>query len=152
GVVMVGGGALARPGEITLAHRGVLFLDELPEFQRPVLEALREPLESGVVTISRSGQRTRFPARFQLIAAMNPCPCGSSGDSGNPCRCPGNQVDRYRAKLSGPLLDRMDMVLHVPRQPHHECAAGVTPKAGTEASSVSQSEGIRERIARCREL
>jgi len=151
GVAMVGGGALARPGEITLAHRGVLFLDELPEFQRPVLEALREPLESGVVTISRSGQRTRFPARFQLIAAMNPCPCGSSGDSGNPCRCPGSQVDRYRAKISGPLLDRMDMVLPVPRQQHREYV-GATAKTGTEASSVSQSEGIRERIARCREL
>jgi len=151
GVAMVGGGALARPGEITLAHRGVLFLDELPEFQRPVLEALREPLESGVVTISRSGQRTRFPARFQLIAAMNPCPCGNSGESGNPCSCPGSQVDRYRAKISGPLLDRMDMVLSVPRQPHREYA-GVAMASRASASGVSQSGGVRERVARCREL
>lgn len=151
GVAMVGGGALARPGEITLAHRGVLFLDELPEFQRQVLEALREPLESGVVTISRSGQRTRFPARFQLIAAMNPCPCGNSADSGSACSCPGIQVDRYRAKISGPLLDRMDMVLHVPRQPHREYV-GATPETDADASGGSQSGGTRERIAGCREL
>jgi magnesium chelatase family protein len=104
---VIGGGADARPGEITLAHRGVLFLDELPEFDRRVLEALREPLESGRVAVSRAGQHAEYPAAFQLIAAMNPCPCGRAGGSG--CRCKPAQVERYRARLSGPLLDRLDI-------------------------------------------
>ena len=104
---IIGGGSDARPGEITLAHRGVLFLDELPEFDRRVLEALREPLESGRVAVSRAGQQAEYPAAFQLIAAMNPCPCGRAGGPG--CDCKPAQVERYRARLSGPLLDRLDI-------------------------------------------
>jgi magnesium chelatase family protein len=112
---LVGGGARARPGEISLAHHGVLFLDELPEFARPVLEALREPLESGVVAVSRAALQTQYPAAFQLIAAMNPCPCGRLGDVAGLCRCTPAEVQRYRARISGPLLDRLDMHVEVPR-------------------------------------
>lgn len=111
---IVGGGANPRPGEISLAHHGVLFLDELPEFDRRVLEALREPLETGVVSVSRARRRAEFPARFQLVAAMNPCPCGYHGDPSGRCHCTPEQVRRYRGKLSGPLLDRMDLVVEVP--------------------------------------
>jgi magnesium chelatase family protein len=117
---LVGGGANPRPGEISLAHHGVLFLDELPEFDRRVLEALREPLETGAVTVSRARQRAEFPARFQLVAAMNPCPCGHAGDKGGRCRCTPDQVARYRGRLSGPLLDRMDIVIEVPLLDHAE--------------------------------
>jgi magnesium chelatase family protein len=106
---IVGGGARARPGEITLAHQGVLFLDELPEFDRRVLEALREPLESGIVAVSRANLQAEYPARFQLVAAMNPCPCGHLGDSAAACRCSPKSVEQYRARLSGPLLDRLDL-------------------------------------------
>ena len=106
---IVGGGARARPGEITLAHQGVLFLDELPEFDRRVLEALREPLESGIVAVSRANLQAEYPARFQLVAAMNPCPCGHLGDSTVACRCSPKAVEQYRARLSGPLLDRLDL-------------------------------------------
>jgi magnesium chelatase family protein len=112
-VALVGGGSPPRPGEISLAHHGVLFLDELPEFPRAALEALREPLESGRVTISRAAQRAEFPARFQLIAAMNPCPCGYLGSSLRSCRCSPDQVSRYQGKLSGPLLDRIDLHIEV---------------------------------------
>ena len=112
-VALVGGGSPPRPGEISLAHRGVLFLDELPEFPRAALEALREPLESGHITISRAAQRAEFPARFQLIAAMNPCPCGYLGSSLRSCRCSPDQVSRYQGKLSGPLLDRIDLHVEV---------------------------------------
>jgi magnesium chelatase family protein len=112
-VALVGGGSPPRPGEISLAHRGVLFLDELPEFPRAALEALREPLESGTITISRAAQRAEFPARFQLIAAMNPCPCGYLGSSLRNCRCSPEQVARYQGKLSGPLLDRIDLHVEV---------------------------------------
>ncbi|AYH45873.1 YifB family Mg chelatase-like AAA ATPase [Azoarcus sp. DN11] len=115
---VVGGGASPRPGEISLAHHGVLFLDELPEFERRVLEALREPLETGTVTVSRARQRAEFPARFQLVAAMNPCPCGHAGDKNGRCRCTPDQVARYRGRLSGPLLDRMDIVIEVPLLDH----------------------------------
>lgn len=111
---LVGGGAYPRPGEISLAHQGVLFLDELPEFDRRVLECLREPLESGVVTISRAAARLQFPADCQLVAAMNPCPCGYLGDPQGRCHCSGEQVRRYRGRLSGPLLDRLDLQIHVP--------------------------------------
>ncbi|MBT0960073.1 YifB family Mg chelatase-like AAA ATPase [Denitromonas iodatirespirans] len=110
---IVGGGAIPGPGEISLAHHGVLFLDELPEFDRRVLEALREPLESGHVDVARARRRARFPARFQLVAAMNPCPCGYLGDARGRCRCTPDQVSRYRGKLSGPLLDRIDLTLEV---------------------------------------
>ncbi len=112
-VALVGGGSPPRPGEISLAHRGVLFLDELPEFPRAALEALREPLESGHITISRAAQRAEFPARFQLVAAMNPCPCGYLGSSLRACRCSPDQVSRYQGKLSGPLLDRIDLHVEV---------------------------------------
>ena len=112
-VALVGGGSPPRPGEISLAHHGVLFLDELPEFPRAALEALREPLETGRITIARAARRSEFPARFQLIAAMNPCPCGWLG-SGRPCRCTPEQIARYQGKLSGPLLDRIDLHVEVP--------------------------------------
>lgn len=118
GPALVGGGSRPQPGEITLAHQGVLFLDELPEFDRKVLEVLREPLESGHIVIARARDKVRFPARFQLVAAMNPCPCGYLGDPSNRCRCrcTPEQIQRYRAKLSGPLLDRIDLHLTVARE------------------------------------
>ena len=115
GVALVGGGSHPRPGEISLAHNGVLFLDELPEFDRRALEVLREPLETGTITISRAARQAEFPARFQLVAAMNPCPCGWLGDSSGRCHCTPEQVRRYRARISGPLLDRFDMHIEVPR-------------------------------------
>lgn len=114
-VALVGGGRPPRPGEISLAHHGILFLDELPEFHRTVLECLREPLESGKITISRAAFQTIFPAQFQFIAAMNPCPCGYAGSSLDQCSCSHEQIKRYLAKISGPLLDRIDMHVEVPR-------------------------------------
>jgi magnesium chelatase family protein len=138
---LVGGGAGARPGEITLAHRGVLFLDELPELQRHVLEVLREPLESGQVTISRAARQAEYPARFQLVAAMNPCPCGYLGHPGGKCRCTPDQVVRYRGKLSGPLLDRIDMHIEVPAVPEGDLLA----QPGGEASAT-----VRARVERAR--
>ncbi|HEV2445143.1 MAG TPA: ATP-binding protein, partial [Candidatus Sulfopaludibacter sp.] len=114
-VALVGGGAHARPGEISLAHHGVLFLDELPEFDRHVLEALREPLEAGVVRVSRAAAHADYPAEFQLVAAMNPCPCGHLGDPAGTCRCTPARTQQYRARISGPLLDRLDMHVQVPR-------------------------------------
>jgi len=114
-VSLVGGGSHARPGEISLAHHGVLFLDELPEFDRQVLEALREPLEAGVVRVARANVHADYPAEFQLIAAMNPCPCGHLGDPAGDCNCTPAQIQRYRARISGPLLDRLDLHIQVPR-------------------------------------
>ncbi|MGE4530922.1 MAG: YifB family Mg chelatase-like AAA ATPase [Acidithiobacillus sp.] len=111
---MVGGGSHPRPGEISLAHNGILFLDEMPEFPRSVLEVLREPLESGEIHISRAARQATFPARFQLVAAMNPCPCGHLGDPRQPCRCTPAQINQYRSRLSGPLLDRIDIQMEVP--------------------------------------
>lgn len=119
-VALVGGGSHPRPGEISLAHHGVLFLDELPEFDRKVLEVLREPLESGAITISRAARQAEFPARFQLVAAMNPCPCGYLGDPSGRCRCTPDQIQRYRGRISGPLLDRIDLQVEVPRLPPQE--------------------------------
>ena len=116
-VALVGGGSPPRPGEISLAHHGVLFLDELPEFPRTALEALREPLETGSITIARAARRAEFPARFQLVGAMNPCPCGYLGSPLNACRCTPDQVLRYQGKLSGPLLDRIDLHVEVPALP-----------------------------------
>ena len=120
GVALVGGGSNPRPGEISLSHHGVLFLDELPEFDRSVLEVLREPLESGRITISRAARQADFPAEFQLVAAMNPCPCGYLGHYSNKCRCTPDQVVRYRGKISGPLLDRIDLQIEVPAVPQLE--------------------------------
>ena len=119
-VALVGGGSYPKPGEISLAHNGVLFLDELPEFSRKVLEVLREPLESGKIVISRAAKQAEFPASFQLIAAMNPCPCGYWGDVKNNCRCTSEQVQRYQNKLSGPFLDRIDIHIEVPALSHKE--------------------------------
>src|SRR5450830_734096 len=118
GVALVGGGGIPRPGEISLAHHGVLFLDELPEFDRKVLEVLREPLESGHITISRAARQADFPARFQLVAAMNPCPCGYVGHSNGKCRCTPETINRYQDKISGPLLDRIDLQIQVAALPH----------------------------------
>ena len=117
GVALVGGGSNPRPGEISLAHNGILFLDELPEFDRKVLEVLREPLESGRITISRAARQAEFPAKFQLVAAMNPCPCGHHGNENGRCHCTWEQIQRYRNKISGPLLDRIDMHIEVPQVP-----------------------------------
>jgi magnesium chelatase family protein len=116
-VALVGGGPIPRPGEISLAHNGVLFLDELPEFHRRVLEVLRQPLEEGRVTIARAARTTAFPAQFVLVAAMNPCPCGYDGDDRRACRCTPNQIAAYRGRLSGPLRDRIDLVAEVPSVP-----------------------------------
>ena len=116
-VALVGGGSRPKPGEITLANKGVLFLDEMPEFDRKVLEVLRQPLESKQITISRANQQATFPANFQLVAAMNPCPCGYQGDLSNRCRCRPEQVQRYQDKISGPLLDRIDLQVSVPALP-----------------------------------
>ncbi len=131
GVALVGGGGNPRPGEISLAHHGVLFLDELPEFSRSVLEVLREPLESGRITISRAARQADFPARFQLIAAMNPCPCGYLGHHNNKCRCTPDQVARYRARISGPLLDRIDLQIEVPALPESELTAAASGESST---------------------
>ena len=132
---IVGGGSNPRPGEISLAHRGVLFLDELPEFSRAVLEALREPLGTGHITISRVLRTVEYPAEFQFVAAMNPCPCGHAGDREQDCRCTPDQVRRYQLKVSGPLLDRIDLVVGMGRG---DAAAGVIGESG----SVSESSAV----------
>jgi magnesium chelatase family protein len=143
-VALVGGGAEPRPGEISLAHNGVLFLDELPEWDRRALEVLREPLESGVVTVSRAARSSEFPARFQLVAAMNPCPCGWAGDPSGRCRCGGEAIRRYRARISGPLLDRIDLHIEVPRLPPTE----LRPNAPDGESSAE----VRVRVMQARAL
>jgi magnesium chelatase family protein len=143
GVALVGGGGIPRPGEISLAHHGVLFLDELPEFDRKVLEVLREPLESGQITISRAARQADFPAKFQLLAAMNPCPCGYLGHFNNKCRCTPDNVARYKAKISGPLLDRIDLHIEVPALKEDEL---------TSTTSSESSEAIRSRVENAREL
>ncbi len=135
GVALVGGGSQPRPGEVSLAHNGVLFLDELPEFDKRVLEVLREPLESGNITISRAARQAEFPANFQLIAAMNPCPCGHLGDSYNRCSCSHEQVRRYRARISGPLLDRIDLHVEVPNLPRAQLQKEISEETNIEASA-----------------
>lgn len=142
-VALVGGGSPPRPGEISLSHCGVLFLDELPEFQRKVLEALREPLESGTITISRAARQAEFPARFQLVAAMNPCPCGHQGNPQMACRCSPEQITRYQMKISGPMLDRIDLHVTVPPLPHHSLFNN------TEKVEPSSNE-VRAHVAKTR--
>jgi len=143
GVALVGGGSSPRPGEISLAHHGVLFLDELPEFDRRVLEVLREPLESGAITISRAARQAEFPARFQLIAAMNPCPCGYAGHPNGRCRCTPDQIQRYRGRISGPILDRIDMHVDVPALPMQELQR--------DKSAATSSAQLRQQVRAARE-
>ncbi|MDN3578498.1 YifB family Mg chelatase-like AAA ATPase [Chitinimonas viridis] len=138
-VALVGGGSEPRPGEISLSHNGVLFLDELPEFDRKVLEVLREPLENRRIVISRAARQAEFPAAFQLVAAMNPCPCGYRGHPSGRCRCTPDQVSRYAGKLSGPFLDRIDLIIEVPAVSQSELSA---PAAGEDSARV------RERVGR----
>ncbi len=142
---LAGGGGRPRPGEVSLAHHGVLFLDELPEFGRAALEVLREPLETGRVAIARAAARVEYPAAFQLVAAMNPCPCGRLGDPSGECRCTPDQVARYRGRLSGPLLDRIDLFVEVPR---------LAPRELHQAAPGESSAAVRERVvaARARQL
>jgi magnesium chelatase family protein len=149
---IIGGGAQARPGEITLAHLGVLFLDEFPEFDRRVLEALREPLESGVVSISRAGMQAEYPARFQLVAAMNPCPCGHLGDRTRPCRCKPPELARYRARLSGPLLDRIDLRVALEAVGEADLDAHRTALANGAAHARASGDATRLRAARARQI
>ncbi len=137
-------GAVPRPGEVSLAHNGVLFLDELPEFDRRVLEALREPLETGQVTISRAAHRAEFPARFQLVAAMNPCPCGYLGHPSGRCRCTPDQVARYRARLSGPLLDRIDLQVTVPPLPEQALTGGPGESSAAVRTRVAAAHGLQQ--------
>ena len=139
-VALAGGGAIPKPGEISLAHEGVLFLDELPEFPRAALEVLRQPMENGVVHLSRAAKQVSFPANFQLIAAMNPCPCGYFGDGSQRCHCTEDQVSKYRSKISGPLLDRIDMVLELPPLPKEL----LLPSESEEG--IENSERIRVRV------
>lgn len=141
---LVGGGVRARPGEISLAHHGVLFLDELPEFARPVLEALREPLETGAVAVARAALTVQYPAEFQLVAAMNPCPCGGLGDPAARCRCTPATVQRYRSRVSGPLLDRLDLHVEMPRVGAEELDSAPGARAGSAAAAAA--------VARAREL
>ena len=140
---LIGGGSPPRPGEVSLAHGGVLFLDELPEFRRNVLEVLRQPLEDGTVTLSRAALSLSFPAQFMLVAAMNPCPCGYLGDPFHACRCAPPEVERYRSRVSGPLLDRIDIHLEVPGVQYRDLSA--TP-------AEESSGAIRVRVERAREL
>lgn len=140
---LIGGGAFPRPGEVSLAHNGVLFLDESPEFRRPVLDGLRQPLEDGSVTLTRVSGSLRYPARFMLIAAMNPCPCGYYGDRARECVCTPHQIRKYRAKLSGPLQDRIDIHIEVPPVAMRDLRDGGTPGEG--------SAGIRARVLQARE-
>jgi magnesium chelatase family protein len=144
GAALVGGGRPPKPGEVSLAHHGILFLDELPEFSRQVLESLREPLESGVITISRAAHQVIFPAEFQLITAMNPCPCGHAGSPAGNCHCTDEQIRRYLAKLSGPLLDRIDMHVEVPALSPEMLARGSL--VASESSAV-----VRSRVAAARD-
>ena len=140
---MVGGGRIPRPGEVSLAHNGVLFLDELPEYRRNVLEALRQPLEDGEVLLARAQVSLRFPSRFVLVAAMNPCPCGFFGDGTDRCTCDPTQVLRYRARVSGPLLDRIDIHVPVVRVPFHDLK---------EEGNQGESAEVRDRVAQARAL
>lgn len=151
GPALVGGGSKPQPGEITLAHHGVLFLDELPEFDRKVLEVLREPLESGWIVISRAAGRLLLPARFQLVAAMNPCPCGYLGDASGRCNCSPEQVQRYQSRLSGPLLDRIDLHVRVSREPTslQRPSRGNGPSSAQAASQVAAAQELQRQRQGC---
>jgi len=140
---LIGGGIIPRPGEVSLAHNGVLFLDELPEFPRNVLEVMRQPLEDGTVSIARAAMSLTFPARFMLAAAMNPCPCGFFNDSSRECHCTQPMIQRYVSKISGPLLDRIDIHIDVPAVNYKELRGGSAPEGSTQ---------IRERVLRAREV
>lgn len=140
---LIGGGTIPRPGEVSLSHNGVLFLDELPEFRKNVLEMLRQPLEDGQVVISRAALSLTYPADFMLVAAMNPCPCGFLGDTHHACHCTPQQLQRYRTRLSGPLLDRIDLHIEVPRVNHQEL---------TEKQQGESSETIRRRVELARQV
>lgn len=143
GVALVGGGSSPKPGEISLAHGGVLFLDELPEFSRKVLDVLREPLENGKIVISRANRTLTFPARFQLIAAMNPCPCGYFGDASGRCRCTQDQIRRYQGQTSGPLLDRIDLHIDVP---------SISPSILQKAPEAENSAAVQARVIAARDI
>ena len=140
---LIGGGRIPRPGEVSLAHNGVLFLDELPEFKRQVLEVLRQPLEEGHVTISRASSSLTYPARFMLVAAMNPCPCGFLGDAKRPCRCTPTQIRVYQTRISGPLLDRIDIQVPVPAVPFQDLATG---------PDGEKSASLQEKVVAAREV
>jgi len=144
-VGIIGGGSTPKPGEITLSHRGVLFLDEFVEFPRAVLEVLRQPLEDGKIVIARARMRLEFPSDFILLAAMNPCPCGYLGDSEKQCTCNEHQIKQYRSKISGPLLDRIDIVIDVPRLKINELMENSSEK-------IETSEQIRERVIKARNI
>ena len=140
---LIGGGAIPRPGEVSLGHNGVLFLDELPEFQRNVLEVMRQPLEDGHVTISRAALSVSFPSRFMLAAAMNPCPCGFFGDPTRECHCTPTLIQRYVSKISGPLLDRIDIQIEVPAVKYKELRSN---------GDVEPSATVRERVVEARKI
>jgi magnesium chelatase family protein len=140
---LIGGGTYPKPGEVSLAHRGILFLDELPEFKKNVLEMLRQPLEDGQVTISRAASTLTYPADFMLVAAMNPCPCGFLGDPQHPCSCTPPMIQRYRSRLSGPLLDRIDLHIDAPRVAHKDLVATTSPES---------SATIRDRVEAARKI
>jgi len=142
-VALIGGGQIPKPGEVSLANNGVLFLDELPEFKRNVLEVLRQPLENGEVTVSRAVASITYPASFMLVSAMNPCPCGYFGDSRHQCTCAPGQIHRYRHRVSGPLLDRIDIHIEVPAVPYKELS---------QEYSGERSEEIRKRVLAAREV
>ncbi|HEV2250691.1 MAG TPA: YifB family Mg chelatase-like AAA ATPase, partial [Candidatus Limnocylindria bacterium] len=141
-LALVGGGTPPRPGEVSLAHAGALFLDEFAEFQPQVLDTLREPLEEGAITISRAGGAATYPARFVLVAAMNPCPCGHAGDAGTECTCLPDAVDRYRGRISGPVMDRIDLRVHVPRVPYERLR---------DEETREPSAAVRERVCLARQ-
>ena len=142
-IALVGGGTNPRPGEITLSHRGILFLDEFPEFPRNVLEALRQPLEDGVVTVARASGSFTFPAKFTLVAAQNPCPCGFLGDASKKCICAPGQIFKYQKKISGPLLDRIDLHVEVPRLPYEKIS---------NTESAEESANIKLRVEKARQI
>ena len=140
---LIGGGTIPRPGEVSLAHHGVLFLDELPEFKKNVLEVMRQPLEDGMVTIARAALSLTYPAQFMLVAAMNPCPCGYATDTNNECACSAQMIQRYMSRISGPLLDRIDIHIEVPAVPFQELS---------QKDDGEPSQAIQARVQKAREL